>query len=164
MRDTDNEFKSIIKGAFIVAAAIVILCLLCSSCKVLKSTKSNVKDSLSVQKVNEGSVRVDSSGSKSDRTKETVFYPQPIYIEGKNGESKIIFVPQSVRETEKVEDAKIIKDDSWRQALDSLSSKFTKSELDKKTKVGPSFIEWILIGGLALLLLKNFLPFKIIKT
>ena len=164
MRDTNNEFKSIIKGAFIVAAAIVILCLLCSSCKVLKSTKSTVKDSLSVQKVNEGSVRVDSSGSKSDRTKETVFYPQPIYIEGKNGESKIIFVPQSVRETEKVEDAKIIKDDSWRQALDSLSWQITNREMDKKVKVGPSFIEWILIGGLALLLLKNFLPFKIIKT
>jgi hypothetical protein len=164
MRDTNNEFKSIIKGAFIVAAAIVILCLLCSSCKVLKSTKSNVKDSLSVQKVNEGSVRVDSSGSKSDRTKETVFYPQPIYIEGKNGESKIIFVPQSVRETEKVEDAKIIKDDSWRQALDSLSWQITNREMDKKVKVGPSFIEWCLIIGLALLLLKNFLPFKIIKT
>jgi len=164
MRDTDNEFKSIIKGAFIVAAAIVILCLLCSSCKVLKSTKSNVKDSTSVNKVNEGSVRVDSSGSKSDRTKETVFYPQPIYIEGKNGESKIIFVPQSIKETDKTEQAQVITDTSWREAFRELSSHLENRELDKKTKVGPSFIEWILIGGLALLLLKNFLPFKIIKT
>jgi HAE1 family hydrophobic/amphiphilic exporter-1 len=64
----------------------------------------------------------------------------------------------------KEEDAKIVKDDSWRQALDSLSAKFTNRELDKKVKVGPSFIEWLLIAGLALLLLKNFLPFKIIKT
>jgi hypothetical protein len=36
---------------------------------------------------------------------------------------------------------------------------------EKKTvKAGPSIIEWILIGGVGLLLVKNFLPFKIIKT
>ncbi len=165
MRDTDNDFFTIIKGSLIVCAVLLLICWFCSSCRVIKSTKSTVKDSLSVQKVNEGSARVDSSGSKSDKTKETVYYPQPIYIEGKNGgEPKIIFVPQSVRETSKEEDAKIVKDDSWRQALDSLSAKFTNRELDKKVKVGPSFIEWLLIAGLALLLLKNFLPFKIIKT
>ena len=163
MRQFKHEFISGVAGALFILS-LPFLLVMCGGCKVLKSTKSNVKDSTSVNKVNEGSVRVDSSGSKSDRTKETVFYPQPIYIEGKNGESKIIFVPQSVRETEKVEDAKIIKDDSWRQALDSLSWQITNREMDKKVKVGPSFIEWILIGGLALLLLKNFLPFKIIKT
>jgi hypothetical protein len=148
----------------VLAIFLFLALFICSGCKVLRSSKSNTKDSVSVNKVNEGSVRVDSSGSKSDRTKETVFYPQPIYIEGKNGESKIIFVPQSVKETEKVEDAKIIKDDSWRQALDSLSWQITNREMDKKVKVGPSFIEWCLIIGLALLLFKNFLPFKIIKT
>ena len=164
IKDTDNDFFRIMKGALIVCAVILFICFACSSCKVLKSTKSSVKDSLSVQKVNEGSARVDSSGSKSDKTKEMVYYPQPIIIPGKDGETKVVFVPQVVRETSKDEDAKIVKDDSWRQALDSLSAKFTNRELDKKVKVGPSFIEWILIAGLALLLLKNFLPFKIIKT
>ncbi len=166
MRDTNEDYVELVKGVCgaLIIFALVLWFFLCTGCKVIKSTKSSTKDSISVNKVNEGSVRVDSSGSKSDKTKETVYYPQPIYIEGKNGgEPKIIFVPQSVRETSKEEDSKIVKDDSWRQALDSLSSKIENRELDKKVKVGPSFIEWLLIGGLALLLLKNFLPFKIIK-
>ena len=167
MRKFKHEFLSGVVGALFIIS-LPFLLLMCSGCKVLKSTKSNVKDSLSVQKVNEGSVRVDSSGSKSDKTntKETVYYPQPIYIQGKDGEIKIVSVPQYIKETgtEKTEDAKIVKDDSWRQALDSLSWQITNREMDKKVKVGPSFIEWCLIAGLALLLLKNFLPFKISRV
>jgi len=168
MRDTDNEFKSIIKGAFIVAAAIVILCLLCSSCKVLSVKKKETSDSTSVKKETNELTKIDTSKTKSSatNTKETVYYPQPIIVPGKDGETKIVFVPQMVKESGSSTQETNTYDFEKRlnEKIDSMNASKDVKNTDTNAKVGPSFIEWCLIIGLALLLLKNFLPFKIIKT
>lgn len=159
MRDTNEEYWEVIKGvigALIILAIFIIFFL--TGCKTISHLKKATNDSTSVKKVNEGSVKSDSSGSKSESTKETVYYPQPIIVPGKDGETKVIFVPQTVKETGKTEEAKVVKDESWREAFDSLSSKILSLSQDKKTKVGLSFIEWMLVGAVGLMFLKSFSP------
>src|SRR5574339_720218 len=96
-----------VSGALIIFLLVILF--ICSSCKSIKGLKSNSRDSLSVQKLSEGATKTDSSGSKTDKTntKETVYYPQPIYIQGKDGETKTVFVPQYIKETgtEKTEES-----------------------------------------------------------
>ncbi len=145
----------------LVVAAIIIICTF-SGCKTLHSSKSNTKDSISTNKANEGSVRVDSSGSKSDKTntKETVYYPQPIYIQGKDGETKVFYVPQKVTETgtEKTEQAQIIKDTSWKEAFNSLAVLIANKEAKSQTKVGFSTFEIIMLIVGGIVVLKMFTP------
>lgn len=168
MKDAMKEFWLDFGVALLFVIALFAVVFFFSGCKVLKEVKSSSKDSTSVSKINEGSARVDSSGSKTDKVynKETIYYPQPIYVQGKDGETKVVVVPQSVRESgqDKTETAHIITDTSWKDAFNSLTVLIANKEVDKKVKVGPSFLEWILIAGIGLLLIKNFLPFKIIKT
>lgn len=165
MKDTNEEYWEIFKGVVggLIILAIFIIFFL-TGCKTSSQLKKATNDSTSVKKETNSQVKLDSSGSKSDKTstKETVYYPQPIYIEGKNGETKVVFVPQVVKETgtEKTEEVQVSKDESWREAFDSLSSKILNLSQDKKTKVGPSFIEWILIIAVGLIFLKQFIPYK----
>ena len=163
MKDTNEEYWEVVKaviGALAILAIFIIFFL--TGCKTVSHLKKSTNDSTSVKTLNEGSVKIDSSGSKSDKTntKETVYYPQPIYIQGKDGETKVVFVPQTVKEsgTEKTEESKVNKEEAWREAFDSLSSKILLLSQDKKTKVGLSFIEWILIGAVGLMFLKSFSP------
>jgi hypothetical protein len=162
MRGTDKDFFTIVKGALIVAASLLFICFICSGCKTLRNSKSNTKDSISVNNNKEGSVRVDSSGTKSDKTntKETVYYPQPIYIEGKSGKSEIVFVPQYVKETgtEKTEQAQIIKDTTWKEAFNSLALLIANKESKSQTKVGFSTFEIIMMIAGGIIVLKMFTP------
>ena len=159
MKGTDGEFWVIVKEAIGAAFLIVviIICFCCTGCKILKNEKSNTKDSISTSKTNEGYSKIDSSGTKTDKTntKETVYYPQPIYIQGKDGETRTVFVPQYVKEsgTEKTEQAQIIKDTSWKEAFNSLAVLIANKESQTKTKVGFSTFEIIImvIGGLMFL-------------
>ena len=157
-----RPFAGILFAALVLAA--ILITWLLAGCKTVSHTKKSTNDSTSVVKTNEGTSKVDSSGSKSDKTntKETVYYPQPIYIQGKEGKTEVVFVPQSVKETgtEKTEQVQVVKDESWREAFDSLSSKILTLSQDKKVKVGPSLIEWILIIGIGLVLLKQFIPYN----
>lgn len=168
MKDAIKEFWLDVGVVLLALIALISVMVFLSGCRILRNEKINTKDSTSVNNVKEGSVKIDSSGSKADRTntKETVFYPQPIIVPGKDGDTKVIFVPQTVKETgtEKTEQAQIIRDTSWKEAIREMTLALSNKELEKKTKVGPSFIEWILIAGVGLLLIKNFLPFKLIKT
>ena len=139
MRDTNEEYWEIVKGVvggLIILAIFVIFFL--TGCKTSSQLKKATNDSTSVKKETSSQVKLDSSGSKTDKTntKETVYYPQPIYIEGKNGETKVVFVPQTVKETgtEKTEAVQVSKEESWREAFDSLSSKILNLSQDKKNK------------------------------
>jgi hypothetical protein len=170
MKDTNEEYWEIVKG--VVGGMILIIIFLLfflSSCKTISHLKKSTNDSVSVVKTNEGSSKVDSSGSKSDKTntKETVYYPQPIIIKGDDGKPYPVFVPQSVKETgtEKTEQVQLVKDDSWRQSFDSLKVAILSLAQDKKTTVGPSLIEWILICAVGLMFIKSFAPsiIKLIK-
>ena len=164
MEDNDKHFlKDFLLGAGgAICIWLFVICFVCSSCKILKNEKSNVKDSTVVNKSSEGSVKTDSSGTKTDKTntKETVYYPQPIYIQGKDGETKTVFVPQYIKEsgTEKTEQAQIITDTSWKDAFNSLAVLIASKESEKKIKAGFSLFEWIVIGVLVFFLLKSFAP------
>lgn len=155
----DKDFVLELGGALCVLLLLALFC--CSSCKVFRESKQSSKDSTVIHKESEGSFKSDSSGSKTENTKETVYYPQPIYIEGKDGETKVVFVPQTVKESGKTEQAQIIKDTSWKDAFNSLAVLIANKETEKKVKVATSPLLWVLIGVVALLLIKNFLPFKI---
>lgn len=168
MKDAIKEFWLDVGVVVLALLALLSVMFFFSGCKVVKDLKQSSKDSSSINNSKEGSVKIDSSGSKADRTntKETVYFPQPIIVPGKDGDTKVIFVPQTVRETgtEKTEQAQIIRDTSWKEAIREMTLALKEKELEKKTKVGPSFLEWVLIAGIGLLLIKNFLPFKLIKT
>jgi uncharacterized protein YpmB len=157
-------------------ATIIIFCTIFSSCSLFKKSqttrKENNSDSTNVKKSSEVSSKVDTSKTKTEtiHTKETIYQPQPIYVKGKDGETKIVFVPQSTKETgtSKEETQNFNYENTRKELLDSIriaNLELALSEKkESKTKIGPSFIEWILIGGLAFLILKNYLPFKLIKT
>jgi len=167
MRDTNEEYWDVVKGAIgvLIVFAIFIIFLL-TGCKTVRSLKKSTTDSTSVSKVNEGSSKTDSSGSKSDKTttKETVYYPQPIYIEAKNGESKIVFVPHSVKETgtEKTEQFDYSRDEKIFSKLDSLIKAVTNVQSASSTKVGFSTFEIIMMIAGGIIVLKMFTP-SIIK-
>jgi hypothetical protein len=166
MKGMHDSFWELFSGviAAIVILLILILVLICTGCKTLRNTKSSSRDSTSVNNVSEGKVRVDSSGTRSDKTstKETVYYPQPIYVQGKDGETKVIFVPQTTKETgtEKTEQVQVIKDTSWREAFNSVLVAIANKDEKKTVKAGPSIIEWILIAGLGLFIINRFIPYE----
>lgn len=170
MEDSEKDFLDMFWGCLKWAAAIVFLVILWNSfcgCKILQSKKSNTNSKDSIVNNSQGSVRVDSSGSKSDKTntKETVYYPQPIYIQGKDGETKVISVPQYIKETgtEKTEQAQVITDTTWKNEMRELRTLIQNTNSTTKGSLLNSPIIWILIGVVGLLLLKNFLPFKITR-
>lgn len=163
IEDTDKKYSRIYFPSLAVAVSLVVIIFSCSSCKFLSKVSKSTKDSTSVNNIKEGSARFDSSGSKSDVTniKETVYYPQPIIVPGKDGETKVIFVPQTVKETdnEKKEQAHVTSDTSWREAIREITI-----ALSNKDKTSSAKTDWLTIAiliGIGLLVLKSYLPFSI---
>lgn len=159
-----NKISDIVVS-FICILLLAGLFLTCNGCKIVRNLKQSSRDSTVVNTSGEGNVRKDSSGSKTDKiyTKETIYY-QPIKDTNSftiNTPAPIIRIIESGRE--QTEQAQIIVDTSWKAAFNSLAVTMANKETKSTTKVGPSLIEWILIAGLGLLLLKNFLPFTIKK-
>lgn len=154
---------SVFLGAVGFGLMIVLICFVCSSCKLFREVNKSSKDSTSVNNVREGAIKIDSSGSKSDitNTKETIYYPQPIYIQGKDGEVKVISIPQVIKEsgTEKTEQAHVITDTSWRDAIREMTVAIANKETETSAKT-----DWLTIAlliGIGLLVLKSYLPFSI---
>lgn len=158
---------SVFLGAVGFFIMMVFICFVCSSCKLFREVNKSSKDSTSINNTKEGSIKFDSSGSKSDitSTKETIYYPQPIYIQGKDGEVRVISIPQVVKEsgTEKTEQAHIVTDTSWRDAIRemtvAIANKQTETEgslLSFWQIIGIAFIGIVFIGMLiALVYFKN---------
>ena len=164
-----NKFLRDFMTCLVIALIMVILCIIFSSCSLFnksQKTKETIKtDSTSVKKVTETSSKVDTSKTKSESTKETVYYPQPIIIPGTNGgEAKIIFVPQSTKETGKSETQNFNYDQWFKEKTDSMTIANLQLQLSKQseTKVGILPLGfWIGIGfvglvaiGLMVMLLK----------
>jgi hypothetical protein len=163
----DKKFLKILIAAIAGVLIWFLFILLMTGCRVFKKESSSINRKDTVGISSQGSSKSDSSGSKTDKlyTKETYYLPgRDTVINNiiQPGHPQIIYVKESGRE--KTEQAQIIKDTSWKEAFNSLSVLIASKELDKKVKVGPSVIEWILIGAIALILLKQFniinLPFK----
>jgi len=166
----DKDFWSMWKLPILIAVLIVLVCILCSSCeffrKLDKQTTEVKNDSTKVNKVTEVASSVDTSKSKSASTKETVYYPQPIIVQGKDGESKIVFVPQTVKETGTEEKQNFNFDNYRRDLLDSIAIAQLREELNKKSETKGSLLGigfWIgvaILGVVLIVLLLALVHFK----
>lgn len=151
-------FKDLITAA-IISVLFVVFIISFSSCKLLSKVNKSSNDSASVKKETETSAKVDTSKSKteSSNTKETVYYPQPIIVPGKDGETKVIFVPQSTKETgsQTQENINYKFEDLRKEVLDSL--RVANASKESKTKAGTDWLTIAIVAGIGLLLFKNFI-------
>ena len=146
----------------------VVLCLILSSCdffRRVQRTETEVKsDSANVKKVTETSSKIDTSKTSTVTTKETVYYPQPIIVPGKNGETKVVFVPQSTKETGSEERQNFNYEDYRKDLIDSMRIANLELALSKKTETKAALLPfgfWLGIGivglvaiGLMIMVLK----------
>lgn len=140
---------------------IILFSLILSSCEFFRKLDKSSSENSSIDTNKEGSLRKDSSGTKSDKTytKETFFYP------GRDTTiNNFIFQPEAkqqqpvvyIRETgqEKTEQAQVIVDTSWKDFARLLVA----SQSEKKTEtegsvLGTGTIIAIAVAGFVLLLL-----------
>lgn len=160
MKNPNTPYFKTLETAFVVALVIVLITITCSSCKLLSKVGKAKSDSTTVIKQSETIAKVDTSKSKTEtiHTKETVYQPQPIYIQGKDGETKVIFVPQSTREvgSVKTEDNTAKFEQMKKDFSDSLA--VIKSAKQSETKAGTDWLQIAILGALGLVLIKNFAP------
>ena len=153
-----NSFFKVLFNAFIIALFIVLLLMILSSCKLVggsQKQKSEVSgDTTSVKKQTESLTKGDTSKSKTEtiHTKETIYQPQPIYIQGKDGETKVIFVPQSTKETgsNKSETLTYTFEDYRKDFLDSVRMANLEIALSKKSEIKVDILPLGFWFGLAL--------------
>lgn len=164
------EYILIVAGSIILAALIWLLLFSLTGCRLIKERKTDstikTSDSANVKKQTESSNKVDTSKSKSETTylKETYIYPpRDTIINNYYPSSPSVYIRESGAKKEEVNNYNY--DQRLKEVTDSMRIASLQERVNEqtksKTKVGPSFIEWVLIGVLALLLLKNFIPFKI---
>ena len=153
MTKEPNFFKDLLT-CFIIALLVVCLCLVFSSCSLFnksQKTKETVKtDSTSVKKTTEVSSKVDTSKTSSTNTKETVYYPQPIIVQGKNGESKVYYVPQSVKETGTEQKQNFNYEDYRKDLIDSMRIANLELQLSKQSETKTSILGFGFWLGVAL--------------
>ena len=161
MEDSNKMFftKTYIPSLTVAFVCVVILISL-SSCeffrKLDKQTTTNKNDSTNVKKETVTASSVDTSKSKSASTKETVYYPQPIIVPGKDGETKIVFVPQTVKETGTEEKQNFNYENYMKNFVDSMTIAQLKAELNKKSETKGSLLGigfWIGVSILGIVLL-----------
>lgn len=139
---------------FIRLSIALIFVWLLSSCHVIKSLKSTENKKDSVSQTSQGSVRVDSNGTKSDKT----YTKETFYLPGKDtiinniiqaGKPQIVYIKETGQE--KTEQAQIIRDTSWKDAFNSLAVLIANKETESKTRVGLGFWEIFAIAIVGLI-------------
>jgi len=176
--DIDKLFRqfiwNILKWLFAALIIFIIIYTLtgCNVFRALKKEESEVKsDSVSVKKQTETLSKVDTTKTKTEtiHTKETIYQPQPIYIQGKDGETKVIFVPQSTKETgsNKEEKQNFSFENYRKDFMDSVKIAEMEKQLAKQSEtkgsilgmgfwIGVSLVGLVLIGLMVMVLkMKN---------
>jgi len=155
----NESFWETVVAVAAVALIFVFMLVFLSSCKLFREVDKAKSDSASVVKQSEVNTKVDTSKSKTEtiHTKETIYQPQPIYIQGKDGETKVIFVPQTTRETgsQTQENTNYKFDGLRKEFLDSLN--VAKASKQSETKAGTDWFQIAMLAALVLLVFKNFL-------
>jgi hypothetical protein len=154
----NKEYKSIWLDALLIGAGIVLLFVALSSCRITKSGKSEINSKDSIEKTSQGSVRVDSSGTKTKETytKETfipVFDTTNNHFTFNMPASKPQYIYIKETGDKQTEQAQIIKDTSWQEAFRQLSTLIASKETESKTRVGLGFWEIFAIGVVGLIFL-----------
>ena len=167
MIDDPNTFFKMFRNALLIALGIILLMFACSCSffnKSQRQTSTTKNDSTNVKKETEKSSKIDTSKTTTATTKETVYYPQPIIVPGKDGETKVIFVPQSTKETGKQETQNFNYDQWFKEKTDSITIANLQLELSKKSETKGSLLGigfWIGISLFGLVLI--FLMFMMLK-
>ena len=172
--DIDKLFRqfigNILKWLFAALIIFIIIYTLtgCNVFRALKKEESEARaDSVNVKKQTEVSSKVDTTKTKTEtiHTKETIYQPQPIYIQGKDGETKVIFVPQSTKETgsNKEEKQNFSFEDYRKDFMDSVKIAEMEKQLAKQSEtkgsllgmgfwIGVSLVGLVLIGLMVMVL------------
>lgn len=172
MTENENNFMETAKG---IGGAIIIFVVLgllicCSGCRFFKELEQTKNDTTEKAVSDSGSVRKHEVESKKDSEFEkTTFIPvfppkDTSIINNYFPDQKPSYIVIQEKGKSSEESKEVIVDTTWKKDLRELEQRLMTKETTTDIKAGPSLLEWILIAGLGLLLIKNFLPFKIIKT
>jgi hypothetical protein len=159
MKNNNESFWETVIAVLAVILIFLYAMLVFPSCKLLSKVNKASTDSVQVVKGSEVLSKVDTSKNKTETasTKETIYYPQPIYIQGKDGETKVIFAPQSTKEsgTTKTEDNTAKFEQMKKDFSDSLS--VLKNSKKSETKAGTDWLQIAILSALGLLVFKHFI-------
>lgn len=150
----DKQFKFMYIVSFIFA--LIVVCLL-ASCSTFKHERSNINKSDTTIHNSQGSSRIDSNGTKTDKvyTKETYYLPGKDTIINniiQSGKPQVIYIKESGQE--KTEQVQVIRDTSWMDAFRQLSTLVASKETEKKTSfLSPGTIIAFAVLGLVLLII-----------
>lgn len=147
------------KASLIFFIALVIGCASLPSCKLSRDVSKSSSDSTNVKRQQEVYSKIDTSKYTKETEADRVTYIYPVDTTINN----YYTYPQTVvyEKVKEKEDKQVFDFEGFRkELLDSVSKKEQVKEVESKTKVGPSFIEWILIGVVAFLFASKFLTIK----
>lgn len=160
MRNKNESYWETVAAIGSVILIFLLAFLFMTSCKLVSKVDKNKLDSVNVVKQSEVLNKVDTSKSKTEtiHTKETIYQPQPIYIQGKDGETRVLFVPQMTRETgsTKIEDNTAKYEQFKKDYSDSLALLTFSKQSEKKA--GMSWVTLVMLITLAVIVLKLFSP------
>src|SRR5688572_5610410 len=144
-KDPVNTFlKGCVVVVIIFLAAVMIIgtC----SCKLIREVKKSSSDSTSVKKDETEYTKVDTSKSTKEKDSDRITFVYPIDTTVNNYytyPSTVIYEKIKEKEESKNFDHESFK----REILDSVGKRSEVKEVESKTKIGPSLIEWVLIGA-----------------
>lgn len=149
-----------------VTILLIALAVLNSSCKLIREISKEKTATTTTTKTDEGMAKVDTSKTTKDKEKDyeriTYVYPpgdttiiNQYYTQGRTPPPQSIIIEHG-REKEKEVTQNFDYESWWKHKQDSLAFQNQTKDVKSETRLGPSTIEWILIVGLGILLLKNF--------
>jgi hypothetical protein len=140
----------------------IILIGLFSSCKLFREVKKSETSNTTTTKTDEGNTKVDTSKTSKEKEYERITYVYPPsdttiinnYYKSGNMPPPQVIIQERGQEKEQTQNFDY---EAWyKHKADSAAALSITKDVKSETKIGPSLIEWILISGLGLLLLKNF--------
>lgn len=158
MKGSSKEYWSIVRGSFVVAAILVFICFICSSCEVFKKSQRVTTDTTQVRKIDSGAIHKNELTTKTDtewwrevlnfiprdstyieKTNQPIYYTQPVQIIREGG--SIQYVQQQVDY-----------DSIWNNKMDSLLAKFQTTKTESKAQAF-NFWQIIALAALGLIIL-----------
>jgi hypothetical protein len=147
------------------AIAVIILCIF-GSCRFQRDLQKSTEKETSTTTVTTGNNKTDTSKriTESQYEKTTYVFPpgdttiiNNYYNQGRTPPPSTVIIERG--ESKQVEQS-FNYEQWWQHKQDSLARLSITKDVKSDTRIGPSLIEWILIAGIALLFLKDFIKIK----
>jgi hypothetical protein len=147
------------------AIAVIILCIF-GSCRFQRDLQKSTDKTTVTTETTTTAAKVDTSKSTKEASYERVTYVYPpgdtTIINLYNSQGKA--APPTTVIVERGESKEVQQsfnyEQWWQHKQDSLARLSMTKDVKSDTKIGPSVIEWILIGGIAVILLKDLIKIK----